>query len=107
MPLADKILPLIEGFYNPANEYLLNLNDKPLKNVQNLRKHIWDKSPLLKNHLPHDGRHTCATLMDDADIPLKIKQLILGHSAQDITNKVYTHKIIEQLIEAIKRGRQE
>ena len=41
--------------------------------------------------------------MDDAEIPLKIKQLILGHSAQDITSKVYTHKTIEQLIEAINR----
>ena len=103
VPIAEKILPLVESFYNPANEYLLNLNGTPLKNVQNLRLQIWDKSPLLANHLPHDGRHTCATLMDDAEIPLKIKQLILGHSAQDITSKVYTHKTIEQLIEAINR----
>lgn len=28
-------------------------------------------------------RHTCATLMDNADIPLKIKQLILGHSSNE------------------------
>ncbi|MBQ6296884.1 MAG: transposase [Selenomonadaceae bacterium] len=24
---------------------------------------IWDELPLLANHLPHDGRHTCATLI--------------------------------------------
>ena len=41
--------------------------------------------------------------MDNAEIPLKIKQLILGHSSQDITSRVYTHKTIEQLIKAINQ----
>ena len=79
IPIAQKILPLIESLYNPAKEFLLNLDGEPLLDSQNLRKHIWDKCALLKGHLPHDGRHTCATLMDNADIPLKTKQLILGH----------------------------
>lgn len=103
IPLAGKIIPLIEFLHNPANEYLLNLNGKPLLNVRNLRLRVWDKCPLLANHLPHDGRHTCATLLDNAEIPKKIQQLILGHSAQDITSKVYTHKTFEQLIAAINR----
>jgi len=64
---------------------------------------LWNKCPLLEGHLPHDGRHTCATLLDDADVPLKIKQLILGHSAHDVTSKVYTHKTQAQLLEAINR----
>ena len=36
IPIAEKILLLIEGLYNPVNEYLLTLNGLPLKNVQNL-----------------------------------------------------------------------
>ena len=32
-----------------------------------------DKSSLLANNLTHDGRHTCTTLIDDAEVPLKIK----------------------------------
>ena len=103
VPIAKKILPLIETFHNPANEYLFTLKGNPLLTVQNLRLQIWDKSPVLANHLPHDGRHTCAKLMDDAEIPLKIKQLILGHSSQDITSRVYTHKTVARLIEAINR----
>lgn len=55
------------------------------------------------NPLPQDGRHTCATLIDDADIPLKIRQQILGHTSKDIINRVYTHKTIQQLIDAINR----
>ena len=103
IPIAEKIFPLIEGVYDPGNEFLLTLKSKPVSNVQSLRHNIWDKSPLLTGHLPHDGRHTCATLMDNADIPLKIKQLILGHSSTDITSKVYTHKTQAQLLDAINR----
>ena len=103
IPIAEKIFPLVEGFYCPDNEFLFTVEGKPVLNIQNLRHNIWDKSPLLTGHLPHDGRHTCATLMDDAEIPLKIKQLILGHSATDITSKVYTHKTQAQLLEAINR----
>lgn len=36
--------------------------------------------------------------MDDSEIPLKIRRLILGHSAPDITSKVYTHKTVSQLL---------
>lgn len=103
IPVAEKIVPLIERLYNPAAEYLLNLDGEPLLNGNNLRSRIWDKNPLLSGHLPHDGRHTCATLLDNADVPKKIQQLILGHAAQDITGRVYTHKTLEQLIEAINR----
>lgn len=63
----------------------------------------WKRKNILSSHLPHDGRHTCATLMDDADIPLKIRQQILGHTSKDITNRVYTHKTIQQLVDAINR----
>ena len=103
IPLAGKIIPLIESLHNLANEYLLNLNGKPLLNVRNLRSHVWDKCPLLTNQLSHDGRHTCATMIDNAEVSKKIQQLILGHSAQDITSKVYTHKTLAQLIAAINR----
>ncbi|WP_347567754.1 tyrosine-type recombinase/integrase [Acidaminococcus fermentans] len=54
-------------------------------------------------HLPHDCRHTCATLLSNAGVELKIIQLILGHSSKDITNRVYTHKTIGQFVEAINQ----
>ena len=73
--------------------------------TEEARRLYWKKNPPRgwRNHLPHDGRHTCATLMDDAEISLKIRQLILGHSSQDITSRVYTHKTIRQLIDAIDK----
>ena len=77
------------------------------KDYSQLRYDIWEKSSVKKSlstrHLPHDGRHTCATLLDNAEVPLKIRQLILGHSSQDITNRVYTHKTLQQLLNAINQ----
>lgn len=91
IPIAEKIAPLLEAFLvSKRTTYPALLK-------------AWKKHPLLSNHLPHDGRHTCATLMDDADIPLKTRQEILGHASKDITNRVYTHKTIQQLIEAINK----
>ncbi len=103
IPIAEKIFPLVNELYSVTNEFLLTVAGKPILNVNNLRSQLWNKCPLLEGHLPHDGRHTCATLLDDADVPLKIKQLILGHSAHDVTSKVYTHKTQAQLLEAINR----
>jgi len=52
-------------------------------------------------HKPHDCRHTFATLMDNAGAnKLSIKR-IMGHASSDITDKVYTHKDIEELKKAI------
>ena len=103
IPIAKKILPFISELYNPQSETLeIKDSQKIVKTYQQLKK-LFEKNPLLKQHLPHDGRHTCATLMDDAEIPLKIRQLILGHSSQDITSRVYTHKTLQQLIDAIDK----
>ena len=106
IPIADKILPFISEMYNPDNEYLLMRKGKPLY-YEKFKYIFWKHNAILNSlptkHLPHDGRHTCATMMDDVEVPLKIRQLILGHTSKDITNRVYTHKTLQQLIDAINR----
>lgn len=47
------------------------------------------------------GRHTFASLMDTAGANKLCIKRIMGHASPDITDAVYTHKTIEQLIEAI------
>jgi integrase len=49
------------------------------------------------DHHPHDARHTCATLMERAEIPLLHRKLILGHAVDDITEGRYTHVSREAL----------
>lgn len=113
VPIAKKILPIIEKWMIESKEndceYLVvsHKDSKPLYSYDRLRTQVWETSrvlPLMKQrHLPHDGRHTCATRLDDVGTNIKITQMILGHRANDVTRMVYTHKTYEQLIEAIDR----
>ena len=53
------------------------------------------------NHRPHDARHTFATLMNNADANTTSIKKIIGHSSYLTTEKIYTHKDIEELSKAI------
>ncbi len=102
IPIAEKIYPFIEEWYNQENKYLITTNDgERIDTYDKLRYKCWDRNKLLRTHLPHDGRHTCATLLDNAGVNQVLTQRILGHASKTITQKVYTHKTIQQLIEAI------
>lgn len=54
-------------------------------------------------HRPHDTRHTTATLLRLAGVDPYITKIILGHSTNDITEKVYTHIPDSALLEAIDK----
>ena len=57
------------------------------------------------DHRPHDTRHTFITLAKEAGVNEYILKLIVGHAIVDVTEKVYTHRTIEELraeIEKIK-----
>lgn len=106
VPISEKIFPYIEALYNsrPKATFLVENDDGPL-NYDKLRLRYWE--PIMNmfgmNHRPHDGRHTCATLMDNAGLNEVIRKKILGHAGKDVTEKVYTHKSIQQLVEAINK----
>ncbi|MGX8794293.1 tyrosine-type recombinase/integrase [Oceanobacillus sp. M60] len=105
IPIHKKIHKLIENRMDPNNEYLItNFEGSKLSYyVYYHEKFKKIMQQLELNHRPHDCRHTFATLMDNADAnKLSIKR-IMGHAAKDITDKVYTHKDIKQLLMAIDR----
>lgn len=55
-------------------------------------------------HTPHDCRHTFVTLLSNAHADeICIKRLVGHSSGNDVTEKVYTHKDIEQLRLAIEK----
>ena len=69
----------------------------------NYRREKFDNimEKLRMDHRPHDTRHTFASLMDSAGANKLCIKRIMGHSSPDITDNVYTHKTIQELIEAI------
>lgn len=107
IPINKKILPFIEKRYREGRKngyrYLIvNFKGEQMK-YSNFKREKFDNimEQLNMEHLPHDGRHTCATLLDRAGAnKLSIKR-ILGHASQDVTDKVYTHKDIQDLLDAI------
>ena len=57
----------------------------------------------MKYHTLHDTRHTFATLLSNVDVnPASIKKLV-GHRHYLTTEKIYTHKSIEELRKAIEK----
>ena len=105
VPIAEKIYPFIEAMYNRSQGDFLFENDGGPLSYDFYRNHIFNRvmRDFSMDHLPHDCRHTCATMLDNAGVNPKICKLILGHSSNDVTQKVYTHKTISQLVEAINK----
>ena len=96
----DRIIPINEKIVHLIQEYLLS--DK-LKITNDMYRTRFDNvmKELQMNHLPHDGRHTFATLMDRANANKICIKKIMGHSINDITDGVYTHKEIKDLLDAV------
>ena len=53
------------------------------------------------NHSIHECRHTCATLLNSAGANDVCIKKILGHAGTNITEQVYIHKQVSDLLEAI------
>ena len=60
-------------------------------------------SKLKMKHRPHETRHTFITLAKKSNVDEYILKLIVGHAIEDITEKVYTHRTMEQLQEEINK----
>lgn len=88
VPIHHKIVPIVDKMYRtPSYDQFRKEFDKLM------RKHKMV-------HVPHETRHTTATLLYGQDEHLV--KLILGHSEKDITKGTYTHNTIEQLRKVIE-----
>ena len=104
IPIHERILPLIVNRMNKKGKHLICNIDGNAYNYstyctlwRNIMKQINAK------HTTHDCRHTCATLLDNAEANENAKRKILGHATGDITDTVYTHKNLKQLRKAINK----
>ena len=99
IPIADCILPFVEDFINGRADGMLW--DKSTKSSYTTLARRVSKRYGIK-HAPHDTRHTFITICDNLGIPSTIIKAIVGHSrGKSTTEKVYTHKSISQLIDAV------
>ena len=93
IPIHHKILPIVEA--RKGSPCLF----------EPIRSDVYHKwmSDHGMDHLPHDGRHTCATLLEAAGVSLHRRKLILGHRVKDITEGTYTHVGAAELVAEIEK----
>ena len=107
VPIHSKIQDLIRARYNSSNEYLFYdtlQNNYPINTYERYYGRFQKvMSKLNLKHMPHDTRHTFITEAKEKRMNEYILKLIVGHSIQDITEKVYTHRQISDLKEEIEK----
>ena len=104
VPIHSCIIDLVKKFYNPDKEYLFYCEDGTTMTYDKY-KHRFDKAMALLglNHKPHETRHTFVTLAKKYNVDEYVLKRIVGHSIKDITEKVYTHRDIENLRQEIEK----
>lgn len=106
VPISDKILPFITCWMeqNESDVFICNRHGSAFEYTNFVRQY-W--MPVMQKfemtHRPHDTRHTCISLLSSAGVDDKIIKKIVGHKGQGVTETVYTHFEIEELIDAINR----
>jgi len=108
VPIADQVLPFWQDFMKRSNcpYAVCTLDGKRQLTYDNFKKRYW--FPLMEQmnmkHLPHETRHTCISRLVVAGVNQTIIKKIVGHkSIMNLTEKVYTHIEIKELVEAVNR----
>ena len=107
VPIADKVLPFFKNWYNDGeSEYLLHTENGNKFDYRNYYDSYF--TPLMVNlnmdHTPHCTRHTCISMLAEAQVDQTTIKKIVGHSgAMTMTERVYTHLDVEVLINAINK----
>lgn len=105
VPIAEKIVPFVAQWLdNPSDHLVCSRTGKPFC-YSNFVPRYW--KPTLKelgmDHLPHDARHTCISLLTEAEVDERILRSIIGHKGKTLAEKVYTEIDIQVKIEAINK----
>lgn len=105
VPIAEKVVPFWTSFLKRSKcEYVFCNVEGYKLSYDNFKKRYWDPltARLGIDHVPHETRHTTITLLKMAKVDPTYTKLIVGHkSVMDLTERVYTHIPISELIKAI------
>lgn len=93
VPIADKILPIVQKWYNRNSDYLLCQDNGKRIVYRTFMEYQW--GPLMAalgpiDHKPHDTRRTCISLLTEAEVDKRILDQIVGHKGDSIAEKYYT-----------------
>lgn len=107
VPIHSKILPLVENRYDSKNIFLFNDEDGQQGTAMTYDKYRGRFNKISAkfgfSHRPHETRHTFITLAKESNVNDYVLKLLVGHAIEDITEKIYTHRTVEQLKNEIEK----
>lgn len=101
-PIADCIFPFVETNVKEHHRLSAYNTYSPFR-----KWFVRYCKQLGMDHIPHETRHTFATLLDEARLPdgfhidITVTKVLIGHKVTDITKGTYTHENYERLRQAI------
>lgn len=108
VPIHSKIQPFVKELYDAPGIYMIPSVKKKdyflsYAKLRSLFLETLSDIGITTEYTLHDCRHTFDSMLDDAGINPVIRNLLMGHSSKDLDERVYIHKTIDQLREAIER----
>lgn len=104
IPLHERIIPLVEKRLADGGNLLIIRLGKAV-DYQYYLKNIWSDimDEFKMSHLPHDCRHTFASRADTVGMNKICIKHIMGHKVSGVTDRVYTHKDISELVGEVNK----
>ena len=107
VPIADKVLPYWKEFISKSKcSYAIPSVIGQHLSYDNFKMRYW--KPMMEelklNHTIHETRHTFITMMATANVNQTMIKTIVGHkSIMSLTEKVYTHIDVRELLKAVNK----
>jgi len=105
VPLNAEARALLDGMNGPREGRVWPFRHFPRRRWERVVRDLgWDRTgtPRLRNWRFHDLRHTCASWLAMADVPMSKVAKILGHKELKTTQR-YAHLADASLVEAVER----
>ena len=102
VPIHPLILDIVKKRVDEGNRHLISTNGKRVSQTKYYS--FWNAFMEAHgmNHTPHECRHTFRSLLDSAGANKKCIDLMMGHTSKDVGERIYTHKTLKELAEALK-----
>lgn len=102
VPIHSKVQSIVEQRVKQGNKYLFSYEGKKCSSSQyyTFWNTIMDQLGL--SHTPHECRHTFRSRLDSAGANKVCIDLMMGHKSKEVGERVYTHKTLQELREAIE-----
>jgi integrase len=104
VPIHSLVFDFVKERVGNNNKYLFETEDGKKYTSANFRNKVWNKTLALLDikRTPHEARHTFETMLDSAGANRKCIDLMMGHKSLDVGQRVYSHKLLVELVEAIE-----